>query len=131
MKQSGVGPERQAPGPVYPTIGANPVTEKFQSGNDQDADPAFDGDIAKRRRRAAYRASHRGTKEMDWLIGRFADAHLDSVEGEALTHFERFLELADPELQRWLLEPQVAPAGEFAELVRAVRAFHGLPSAPK
>lgn len=87
-------------------------------------------DIATRRRRAAYRANHRGTKEMDWLVGRYADAHLDALDGDALGHFERFLEQPDPELQRMLLEPQSAPAGEFADLVRAVRAFHGLSVAP-
>ena len=36
-------------------------------------------DLEIRRRRAAYRAHHRGTKEMDWLVGRYADAHLAEV----------------------------------------------------
>ena len=31
-------------------------------------------DVASRRRRAVFRAGHRGTKEMDWLLGRFAEA---------------------------------------------------------
>ena len=31
-------------------------------------------DVESRRRRAAFRATHRGNKEMDWLIGRFAQA---------------------------------------------------------
>lgn len=105
------------------------MTAKIHTSDDQDAH-AVDSVIATRRRRAAYRAGHRGTKEMDWLVGRYADAHLDALDGDALSHFERFLEQADPDLQRWLLEPQAVPAEEFAELVRAVRAFHGLPSAP-
>ncbi len=79
-----------------------------------------------RRRRAAYRAAHRGTKEMDWLVGRYADAHLDRLEGEALARFERFLEIADPELQRWILSPAEIAGSEFADLVHDLRAFHGL-----
>ncbi|MEL6227959.1 MAG: succinate dehydrogenase assembly factor 2, partial [Pseudomonadota bacterium] len=32
-----------------------------------------------RRRRAAYRSNYRGTKEMDWLLGKFADAHVPQM----------------------------------------------------
>ena len=31
-------------------------------------------DVERRRRRAVYRACHRGTKEMDWILGRFRAA---------------------------------------------------------
>ncbi len=79
-----------------------------------------------RRRRAAYRAAHRGTKEMDWLVGRYADAHLEALDGEALARFERFLEIADPELQKWILTPAEIAQSEFADLVHDLRAFHGL-----
>ena len=40
--------------------------------------------------------------------------------------FERMLSLPDPELQDMILHPELAPAGEYAELVAAMRAFHGL-----
>ena len=36
-------------------------------------------DAETRRRRAAYRACHRGTKEMDWILGRFAEAALPAM----------------------------------------------------
>ena len=36
-------------------------------------------DVAIRRRRAAYRASHRGTKEMDLILGRYAVARLPDM----------------------------------------------------
>lgn len=88
-----------------------------------------DIDQETRRRRAAYRAHHRGTKEMDWLVGRFADAHLAALEGDDLARFERFLEVPDPELQRWIIERDTVVAGEFTDLVAAVRSFHGLPAA--
>ena len=38
-------------------------------------------DIEIRRRRAAYRACHRGTKEMDVVLGRFAQARLAAMAG--------------------------------------------------
>ncbi|MCK5550642.1 MAG: succinate dehydrogenase assembly factor 2, partial [Hyphomicrobiaceae bacterium] len=48
-------------------------------------------ELEMRRRRAAYRASHRGTKEMDLILGRFADAFLDGICAEKMTGFERFI----------------------------------------
>ena len=40
--------------------------------------------------------------------------------------FERLLALPDPDLQDMILHPGLAPAGEFADLIAAVRAFNGL-----
>jgi len=83
-------------------------------------------DVERRRRRAAYRAHHRGTKEMDWILGRFADAALGSLSTDRLGVFERMLSLPDPDLQDMILHPELKPAGEFAELVAHMRVFHGL-----
>lgn len=80
-----------------------------------------------RRRRAAYRASHRGTKEMDIILGRYADAHLGSMSEADLDAFERFLTLPDPVLNQWFAQGAAPPeAEEFAPLVAALRAHHGL-----
>jgi len=83
-------------------------------------------DLLSRRRRAAYRASHRGTKEMDITLGRFADSALPGMPAETLALFERFLTLPDPDLQEMIWHPELEPGGEFAGLVAQVRAFHGL-----
>lgn len=83
-------------------------------------------ELESRRRRAAYRALHRGTKEMDIAIGRFAESALPGMEGDALGLFERFLTLPDPDLQDMIWDPQANPAGEFAGIIAQVRAFHGL-----
>jgi len=87
-------------------------------------------DAQSRRRRAAYRACHRGTKEMDWILGRFADRALASMPLDRLDQFERLLALPDPDLQDMILHPEIKPAVEFAELVRSVRVFHGLEREP-
>lgn len=79
-----------------------------------------------RRRRATWRAGHRGTKEMDLLLGRYAERAVPGMSDDALTRFEQFLALPDPELQKWLLNPDGSPQSDFARLVREVRAFHGL-----
>jgi antitoxin CptB len=83
-------------------------------------------DVESRRRRAIYRATHRGNKEMDWLIGRFAQMRLAAMSPESLTAFEQLLFVPDPHLYDMIMHPEVAPAGGHAALVAELRAFHGL-----
>lgn len=82
-------------------------------------------DLDVQRRRASYRAHHRGTKEMDILIGRYADARLAAWSGEALQRFEKFLNLPDPLLQAWIFSGG-AESDEFQDLLTDIRVFHRL-----
>ena len=83
-------------------------------------------DVETRRRRAAYRASHRGTKEMDWVLGRFADKALPGMAGAELAAFEELLAMPDPVLNEMVMDGTPVAAGEIADLIAAIRAFHGL-----
>jgi antitoxin CptB len=83
-------------------------------------------EIDVRRRRAVWRSQHRGTKEMDLMLGGYAAAIVPALSDPDLARFEQFLALPDPELQGWLLKPQVIAGLEFADLIAAVRRFHGL-----
>lgn len=83
-------------------------------------------DLEARRRRASYRAHHRGTKEMDVLVGRYADARLQDYSAEQIARFERFLTLPDPALQQWIFSGKGFNGIEFEDLVHDIRAFHGL-----
>ena len=83
-------------------------------------------DLDLRRRRALYRARHRGTKEMDWLLGRFADGTIAQMDARDLVEFERLLDLPDDELQHWIMGPMEIAQGAHAGLLKAVRKFHGL-----
>jgi len=86
-------------------------------------------DLDVRRRRALWRATHRGTRELDILIGTFAAAHLPAMDAAELTRFEEFLTLPETELQARLLAPEMAGEAPFADVVAAIRSFHGLTSA--
>jgi antitoxin CptB len=79
-----------------------------------------------RRRRALWRARHRGTREMDWLLGRYAQARLEAMSAVELERFERLLALPDPELHAWIVAPSPAIGGELAAEIAAIRAFHGV-----
>jgi antitoxin CptB len=79
-----------------------------------------------RRRRALYRATHRGTKEMDWFLGRYALAQLADMPDTGLVHFERLLAMPDPDLHDWITGAQSLGASDFAGLIGDIRTFHGL-----
>lgn len=86
------------------------------------SDAMHDQDI--RRKRAYYRACHRGTKEMDWLLGRFADAALSGMNEEELAAFEEFLALSDADIDA-MLKSAIPPDGRLAAIVNQMRAYHG------
>jgi len=51
-----------------------------------------------------YRSNHRGTKEMDLLIGGFANENLKKFTLEELNEFEILLNFTDKELSSWLVD---------------------------
>jgi antitoxin CptB len=51
-----------------------------------------------------YRSNHRGTKEMDLLIGGFANENLNKLNSDELKEFELLLNFTDKELSSWLVD---------------------------
>jgi antitoxin CptB len=87
--------------------------------------PAEDN-LLLRRKRALYRAQHRGTKEMDWMVGKYAEAHLFTMAPENLVLFEKFLEVGDTEIGSWLFGTVICGDPLFAPLVQDIRGFNSL-----
>lgn len=89
--------------------------------------PDTRNDLDASRRRALYRAEHRGTKEMDWMLGRFAKAELRGMDDDEVDAFEEFLALPDPDIERWLLRPDaILPEGRTGSFVARLKRFHDL-----
>ena len=109
-----------------PTPSRLPVALAFLKGRT----PTMTEPLDERRRRAAFRAKHRGTKEMDWLLGRYAESRLPTMSDADLAEFEQLLAWPDPDLQGWLMA--AAPhVGTFEGLIGRIRGFHGLDSPDK
>jgi antitoxin CptB len=83
-------------------------------------------DLGMRRRRALWRATHRGSKEMDFLLGRFAEAALDGMNAAEIAVFERLIDAADPDIEMALFEGQSLGETDLDELIGRLRRFHGL-----
>jgi antitoxin CptB len=76
-------------------------------------------DSDSRRKRALYRAHHRGTKEMDLILGGFADAEVLGFSEADLAAFEILLALPDPEIDR--LIKGADPSPDLALLFARIR----------
>ncbi len=79
---------------------------------------------AKRRKRLLFRACHRGIKEMDVLLGRFAHARLDTLSEADLDAFEALLDVPDRDLYDWIAATVPVPNTHAAPLVEKIRAFN-------
>ena len=65
-----------------------------------------------RRKRLRFRCWHRGTKELDLLLGRFADRCLVELDDDQLGRLERLLDVPEPLLYDWIIGRE-APAEGF------------------
>jgi len=81
-------------------------------------------DIAMRRKKLRYRAWHRGTREMDLVLGPFADAHTDSMDDTRLDRLEALMSEEDPHLLKWVMGQEVPPPNIDTEFLAEVMADH-------
>jgi antitoxin CptB len=61
-------------------------------------------DLDKRRRRILWRAMHRGTRELDLVLGGFVRDHIATMKETELTELEDLVDLADPLLAGWIFQ---------------------------
>jgi len=64
-----------------------------------------------RLKRMAMRSWRRGMKEMDLVLGPFADAHLPAMSAAELTAYDALLAENDQDLMAWVLGQSPAPDG--------------------
>ena len=77
-----------------------------------------------RRRRLLFRSWHRGTREADLIMGRFADAHLAIFTDAELNQFEHLLDALETDLLSWMTGLTEVPADHDTAMFRRVREFH-------
>jgi antitoxin CptB len=82
-----------------------------------------------RRRRLLFRSWHRGIREMDLILGRFADAAIADLSDAELDDFERLMERPDPELYAWVSGEAPVPGEYDTRLFKRLRTFHSAESA--
>ncbi|MEM8837090.1 MAG: succinate dehydrogenase assembly factor 2 [Pseudomonadota bacterium] len=78
-----------------------------------------------RRKKLLFRAWHRGIKEMDIVLGTFADNHLTTLSDHELDVFERLMDVPDRELFKWISGEAEIPENYRSALLDRIIAFHG------
>ena len=78
-----------------------------------------------RRRRLLFRCWHRGIREMDLVLGRFADAQIGSLSEAELTELEGWLEIPDQQIFAWVNGMEPAPLEIDTGLFRRLRDLRG------
>jgi antitoxin CptB len=75
-----------------------------------------------RRRRILFRAWRRGLREMDLVMGHFADQEIATMSEGDLDQFERLLDAADPDVLAWIMGEATLPAEFDTPLFARLRA---------
>ncbi len=88
------------------------MTERSSAGLDE------------RRRRLLFRAWRRGVREMDLIVGRFADAQIDRFDATELDDFERLIEVPNAELYAWIVGDEAVPSEQDTPVLRQLISFH-------
>lgn len=81
-------------------------------------------DISMRRKKLRYRAWHRGTLEMDRVLGPFADAHINDLSEADLDRLEAVMSEEDPSLLKWVMQQETPPATVDLEFLDRIVADH-------
>ncbi|MGH6681436.1 MAG: succinate dehydrogenase assembly factor 2 [Bradyrhizobium sp.] len=76
-----------------------------------------------RRKRLLFRSWRRGTREMDLILGRFADAAIASLTEDELAEFERLLDVPEPDLYAAFTGDRPIPDDWPRPLVLRIKAF--------
>ncbi len=88
------------------------MTERSSAGLDE------------RRRRLLFRAWRRGVREMDLIVGRFADARIEEFDATELEAFEQLIEIPNAELYAWIVGDEAVPSEQDTPVLRQLISFH-------
>jgi antitoxin CptB len=75
------------------------------------------------RRRLRFRSAHRGNKELDLILERFAACHLNNLTPAQLDRYEQILEISDPDLYNWLAGLAPVPADRRSDVLDLLLKF--------
>lgn len=77
-----------------------------------------------RRRKLLFRSWHRGIREMDLLLGAFADAEIAGLTEAELDQYEELLEIQDADLLTWVTGTGRVPAAFDTPLLARIAESH-------
>jgi antitoxin CptB len=98
--------------------------QKFRTEPSMTGTSVSSSEIEPRRRRILFRAWHRGTREMDLLMGSFTDAEIRTMSEDDLAVFELLIEAPDRDIYAWITDKAETPSNYDTPLFRRLKVFH-------
>ena len=83
--------------------------------------------LERRRKKLIFRSWHRGTREMDIIMGRFADANVPAMSEVELDDYEQLLRESDPDIYNWVSGRTDTPPGANTALMQRIKNFKFTP----
>jgi antitoxin CptB len=80
--------------------------------------------LDERRRRLLFQSWHRGIREVDLILGRFADAALGGMNDAELDDYEAVLDVPTPDLMAWVMGEAPLPQDRTTPLLKRMIDFH-------
>ena len=80
--------------------------------------------ITVRRKRLVHRSRYRGCREADIVFGKFADAHVKTMDASALDRFEALLNESDQDLLAWLTGRLPVPDQHNHDIFDMIKQFN-------
>lgn len=77
-----------------------------------------------RRKKLLFRSWHRGMREMDLLMGQFADSQIAGLSDAELDDYEALMEAPDPEIFKWLTGTVPVPGNYATPVFAKLSQFH-------
>jgi antitoxin CptB len=66
-------------------------------------------DDAARRKRLLWRATHRGIREMDLMLGGFVTRHIGTLSAAEIAELETIMDIPDQDMLAWATKQQPLP----------------------
>ena len=80
--------------------------------------------ITIRRKRLIHRSRYRGCREADMIFGKFADAHVQTMDASALDQYEALLDESDQDLLAWLMDRADVPDRHKHDIFDMIKQFN-------
>lgn len=84
-------------------------------------------DLDYRRRKVLYRSWHRGMREVDLILGSFADNEIARLSDEELGVYEDLMAEADADILKWVTGEQAVPARHDTPVFARILAYREAP----
>jgi len=70
-----------------------------------------------------YRSWHRGTKELDLILGNFISENIQNLSNIEIKNYEILLNCEDPDIYKWIVNQEEPNNSTLKDLISKIRAY--------